>query len=356
MLRMRRTLVFPNLVRIGEAPLKNRTTKDSKQLSIYCLDWSSVRDRGIGLNALPKNYSDMVDNFEFAISDSYLDQIRKSAREAVEVWSGRYPFDTMIREICMEPAADHVWVAFRLLEDCLYDKEEQWHSRKAERNFACEAMLMKFWMHQTGRGLVWEKSKMDKIESRFNYLSDDQKQSAHILEENFVVKTKEYHKKVCDFLTDLYPIDGDTVIEVPKEFKDDTNYKALINKKTVIYKALKRVEETDAYIKAEANGDYSIEIELSDGSVFSTEEEPKKINLKCSTNMKLTLQQIMDQIIKSPTQGHNWINSIYDGTAYIEYETPHEKDQFKIDKLDQVIDLNYHKGNILNIAGEKYIL
>lgn len=170
MLRFSRPLFFPQLVHLEDVIFKS-WSGDSGSTPIYKLDWGPVDERkaksynfGDFPGTLPKTYDDWVKNFLFAIPTNYLDQINYSVRQAVFEWNAELRFDTMIREICLSPAISHIQVAFKLIADCLYDKETNYFYRNPDKKVAPHAMLYKFWAFQTGEGLIREHSAFNRIE------------------------------------------------------------------------------------------------------------------------------------------------------------------------------------------------
>lgn len=171
MLRLHNSLMFPSLVRKGEAKFKSHSDSE-KTTTVYTLDWSYMdearakkwvkwRERWNDIRtvdefhgSLPPKYDEWVKSLQFALPMSYLEQIRKNTRDAVVGWGTEYHFDTMIRETCLKPAIANTLVAFKLLSDCVYDPETSYFSRNDNRIYATQAMLYKFWVGQTGRGLI----------------------------------------------------------------------------------------------------------------------------------------------------------------------------------------------------------
>lgn len=178
MFRLIHPLYFPRLIRSGETTFKAHSDV-SRSTSIYKLDWDEV-DRIKKDNwekrtlissdqplppfpgTLPDEYA-WVKDLRYALPRNYLDQIRHCARQAMEIWGKEYGFDTMIREICLEPAIAHSYVAFRLVSDCIYDESTNYWSRDDSRIIVPQALLYKFWIHQTGRGMVRDHAYFEKI-------------------------------------------------------------------------------------------------------------------------------------------------------------------------------------------------
>ncbi len=156
---------------------ESRKIERFKDLDGYVLDWSYVdKSREDKFNCwandywpekklsfvptIPKEYK-WVENLKFMIPDTYLSEIRRNCHRASEEWNIRRPFDTCIREACLTPAVEHIFTAFYLLGDCVYDEK----SFGYDHNFPYAHILSyKFWMYQTGGGLIWYHSHGSKID------------------------------------------------------------------------------------------------------------------------------------------------------------------------------------------------
>jgi hypothetical protein len=180
------SLLFPSLVRCGETTFKSWSDGKSAT-TLYRLDWSRadsareaswvkwVGDRPSTSNTttylckyhgtLPKKYDDWVKSMLFAIPQNYFDEIRRTARMGLIEWSTGRPFDTMIRDICLQPAIGYIFTSFRLLADCLYDEKTNYFYRGPDKVIAPQALLYKFWSGQTGGGLVRDHAHFNRIES-----------------------------------------------------------------------------------------------------------------------------------------------------------------------------------------------
>ena len=93
----------------------------------------------------------------FALDGGYLNEIRRCSQQAVQEWNVPRPFDTIIREMCLNVPQSYVNVSFSLLSDCIFDEGKGYWDRGNRRESAC-IMLYKFWCHQSGRGLLTDRS------------------------------------------------------------------------------------------------------------------------------------------------------------------------------------------------------
>ncbi len=210
MLGIRNPLFFPRLIRTGEVKFK-AWSDTAKTTTTYELDWSeSEKKKEEGyykwysgyastdnqanefmyIPELPKKHDDWLKNFTIAIPAHYLETIRSFSRRGLDVWIGRYPFDTMIREICLKPAIAYIDVAFRLIADCLYDPSTKYFYRGADKILFAHIALYKFWSGQTGGGLLERNADFDRLESMIKVTT--------CLEQD--LKT---HKIIKEFLDDM---------------------------------------------------------------------------------------------------------------------------------------------------------
>lgn len=159
-------LVFPDLVHLEDVKFKSWSS--NARTPLYRLDWSQKEfkteetprfspgavhgeDHFCGL---PPHWDRYVKSLQFTIPHSYMQEIHRQTTAASAVWAGDYPFDTVIREVCLGPAIAHVWVAFRLIADCEYDPSTNYFSRSPRHFLTPHLLVYKFWFGQTGHGLL----------------------------------------------------------------------------------------------------------------------------------------------------------------------------------------------------------
>jgi len=143
-----KVFVFPCLIYIGEV---SKTWADGKLTThqMFKLDWDKFdteiqKEFHLSIDetlykgmpyykALPGKWEDVIRSFVFSLNTDYLTEIRSCITEANKGWSTSRRFDTAIREICLAPSISYIWVAFRLLADCIFDQEKQLFSRDMEK-------------------------------------------------------------------------------------------------------------------------------------------------------------------------------------------------------------------------------
>jgi hypothetical protein len=178
-------LFFPKLQFIKEDSLirKSKDSGSGRPINTYRLDWTKqeevikkehedwkakyhpTKDLPF-IGQLPEEWDTWIKSLVFAIDEGYLREIRYWSQFALNSWnrSNFASADTVVREICLEPAIGMIRVAFFLIGDCTYDPENKWYSR-TDKNFLVEhVMSYKFWAYQTGRGLLWKRARLNDLE------------------------------------------------------------------------------------------------------------------------------------------------------------------------------------------------
>jgi len=223
------SLLFPSLGRCGETTFKSGSQGAT---TLYRLDWSRadsareaswVKWAGNGPSTsscfylckyhgtLPKKYEDWVKDMLFAIPQSYYDEIHRTARMGLIEWSTERHFDTMIRDICLQPAIGYIFTSFRLLADCLYDEKTNYFSRDPDKVIAPQALLYKFWSGQTGRGLIRDHAHFNRIESSEQCTCVETDTASHI--RCFLKAIKEHEdliEKDCPHMSDGPAVGSDS--------------------------------------------------------------------------------------------------------------------------------------------------
>jgi len=172
MLDMSFDFKFPHLAHYKSASLvRNEWSHDDppklisqsgKPVQLFKLDWKNF-DLDF-LPILPNQYDELISGLVFSLNEKYLHEIHHSARMAFIERSRHRGFDTAIRDVCLTPVDAYIYVAFRLICDCVFDEEKKyWREHDWVRTIAPHAMLLKFWYRQTGDGLLWEKAQMDRL-------------------------------------------------------------------------------------------------------------------------------------------------------------------------------------------------
>lgn len=207
MLTVSRSLIFPKLVYLDRTEFpswKDLGTK--KGTDVFKLDWSEKAQRdqlkfaewrkshGIDVTSpiqyLPEPYESWSENLKFAIPRKYLDEIRRMSQLGLLEWNLPRSFDTVIREMCLEPAIAFIKCAFKLIADCVYDTEKKYFYRGDDKILVSHCLLYKFWSHQTGRGLVQDHSDCIRLEQSLKWLTD-QKHKAVIADFLTAIKKHE---------------------------------------------------------------------------------------------------------------------------------------------------------------------
>jgi len=154
--------------------IKNKKPGWTKKVRLYKLDWDSIetikRKKHLKwvidqwpdvkvpyVSTLPKKIDKDIKDCVFALDKGYLNEIRRCSQQGVQEWNIERPFDTVIREMCLEVPESYFKVAFGLLADCVFDEKTGYWKRGTSRREIASLMLYKFWCHQTGRGLLMDR-------------------------------------------------------------------------------------------------------------------------------------------------------------------------------------------------------
>jgi len=209
---MRKNLVFPRLKNLREEKFKSWSDRN-KTTDIYSLDWDSKdehhkrnhekwlksyhpdKENIPFLYELPEPYESWIQSLEFAIPRNYLDEIRRTTGYAIIEWGMERGFDTSIREMCLKPAISYVAVAFKLIADCPYDKEKNYFYRGNDKFIIKHALLYRFWLNQTGGGLVRYHAELDKLERSIAFSKERNRWDDHDREaQKFLNKINKFEK------------------------------------------------------------------------------------------------------------------------------------------------------------------
>lgn len=167
MLGFGRKLSFPRLLHQRRETIKGKGW--DKNVSLFMLDWKAFEDKKeehhkewnqkywpnqhMPFVPFPEPYKTQLDQMLFALDDGYyLEVVRNSVHGHAE-WCHSRPFDSCVRDYCLDTAKAHIDVAFYLLADCVYDPITKYFVRQG-KNVVHRAMLYRFWMYQTGGSVV----------------------------------------------------------------------------------------------------------------------------------------------------------------------------------------------------------
>jgi hypothetical protein len=169
--------IFPRLTYLESVHFKSWS--EDKECGLYKLDWSKknqvcrehhekwCKDYGHEFewsNDLPDPYEQWANELLFAVPYNYMNEIHRCTM-AFQIESNvPRSFDTLVRDHCLKPREAFAEVAFYLLCDCLYDSEKNYFYHGPDKSIAQPALMYKFWLHQTGRGLVRGFAGFNKLE------------------------------------------------------------------------------------------------------------------------------------------------------------------------------------------------
>lgn len=218
MLSKQHPLFFPKLKFVKEDQLVHKDAENSQSgrpIATYKLDWKEQeelirkkhekwkRDYHPGkklpfIGQLPYEWDEWIKSLVFAINDGYMQEIQYWTSEGLLAWnrSNYASADTMIREICLKPAIAMIEVAFALIGDCVYDPEKKWFSRIGKGFLSLPVMLYKFWAYQTGRGLLVERARLDKLgwSLKFSTTAEKNPDDPYIVEGKKLLRDLQKHQ------------------------------------------------------------------------------------------------------------------------------------------------------------------
>ncbi len=186
----KRELAFPHLCFITKVNFSSWSNAGKGTTSLYKLDWDEF-DRNLAkrighdlpYKALPDAYEEQVKSLRFAISHNYRQGISHYSNLAQVERNRSWPYDTMVRDICLNVVAEAIRVAFFLLKDCTYDQETGGFDRSEDRSLFDNMLVWRFWVHQTGRGTVWRKADLDHLELLSGYIEEHDPERANRVRE-----------------------------------------------------------------------------------------------------------------------------------------------------------------------------
>ena len=148
MLNNKSKLFFPK-IEFEKSVELNHNSGDSKIVNLYYLDWTHKEKKcNNGESELPFRYEEIIKNLRFAISDSYLDEIRRVAWCSISEFNTIRKLDASIKQIYLKPTVAYISSAFTLLSDSMFDTETNFYYRGKNKVIVTHLLLYKFWKNQ----------------------------------------------------------------------------------------------------------------------------------------------------------------------------------------------------------------
>jgi len=148
MLNNKSKLFFPK-IEFDKSVELNHNSGDSKIVNLYYLDWTHKEKKcNNGESELPFRYEQIIKNLRFAISDSYLDEIRRVAWCSISEFNTIRKLDASIKQIYLKPTVAYISSAFTLLSDSIFDTETNFYYRGKNKVIITHLLLYKFWKNQ----------------------------------------------------------------------------------------------------------------------------------------------------------------------------------------------------------------
>lgn len=148
MLNNKSKLFFPK-IEFEKSVELNHNSGDSKIVNLYYLDWTHKEKKcNNGESELPFRYEEIIKNLRFAISDSYLDEIRRASWASISEFNTIRKLDNSIKQIYLKPTVAYISTAFTLLSDSVFDVETNFYYRGKNKIILTHLLLYKFWKNQ----------------------------------------------------------------------------------------------------------------------------------------------------------------------------------------------------------------
>jgi len=208
----RNSLLFPKLVKVNTLAEGEVGPGKAMAPDIYALVWDAVEDlkerefrkwnddcwpkvKMEYVPALPDKWREFCDGMAFAIPDKYMQEINRCTAAAIQEGQIKRVFDTVIREMCLMPRDSFVEVVFRLISDCLCVSEcTNATEMNARRRLSISMLLYRFWMYQTGRGLVFNLARLNDDTMNFDMWTEFKRDIIRQQD----LRNAEYDKMVVD--------------------------------------------------------------------------------------------------------------------------------------------------------------
>jgi hypothetical protein len=212
MLTLRRPVYFPQLVFVEEIAFNSNDDKSP----IYKLDWTKFNEHHTKkhedwnrkfslvrtapmIDLVPKVYGALVDDSTYLLTDNYLSEINRCFRQAFEEWQTKKPFDSCIAGITMEIQKAYLYVGFKLLCDCMLNKSKSFYEKSVLKRVAPHVMLIRFWQHNVGCGLVEEFAMLNKLKTPEGKVDTDEIIKKNFIEE-FTLNLETYEKEITKYV------------------------------------------------------------------------------------------------------------------------------------------------------------
>lgn len=144
----------------------------------------------------PTFYKEVYEKFQYIkIPKPYYEEIEYFKKMAISEFNKKRPFDTNIRERCLNPAIESVDLFFHLIYDSVLIFNEQFRGA-SNIEILKSLWLYRFWKHQTGSGMLVLRSTrdIDKFQKLIKYSTDLKK----VLNSNNINPSVEEYQKIID--------------------------------------------------------------------------------------------------------------------------------------------------------------
>jgi hypothetical protein len=148
MLNNKSKLFFPK-IKFEKSVELTHNSGDSKIVNLYSLDWTHKENKcNNGESELSFKYEEIIKNSRFAISDSYLDEIRRVSWCSISEFNTIRNLESSIKQIYLKPTVAYISSAFALLNDSIFDADTNFYYRGKNKIILTHLLLYKFWKNQ----------------------------------------------------------------------------------------------------------------------------------------------------------------------------------------------------------------
>lgn len=180
-------LSFPSLVRdSGQEANLNAKEPGSATVPLYRLDWRDFEEAKVraykdwltkveipeaqNIPHIPLTnilWETRLDGLQFAITESYGQEIWRLTQLAQAEWGRPLPFQRNIREKCQDTAVAAIYLIFYLLADCIWESirktEGKWARGYDTKKIYQVAMLVRFWDRQASENQIGSYALVDDL-------------------------------------------------------------------------------------------------------------------------------------------------------------------------------------------------
>ncbi len=203
-------LLFPKLEYKRSIKLKHGgKDKNYFTAGLYSLNW--VKENNCNLDnvfgkpfldemsskkRLPEEYLSIIDELLFAITPVYLHKICRFCQSADKELNINLNENDGLFELSLRPIIAYVEIAFKLLADCIIEKNKDYFTRNYTlKTIVFHSMLYIFWGRYVGKGMLGDFSGIYRLSQRSC--------AAKSISQQYPVKFSSDTQEIRDFLSEI---------------------------------------------------------------------------------------------------------------------------------------------------------